>query len=56
MKTLPPKNGRVRTSGRSRGGVALRQLGWPHYWLLVAILGSGLVFYVLILLVVSAET
>ena len=55
MKTLPPKNGRVKTSGRSRG-VALRQLGWPHYWLLVAILGSGLAFYVLILVMVSAET
>lgn len=40
--------------GRSRRGsrpkAALRQLGWPHYWLLVSILASGLVFFVLILL------
>lgn len=45
------KDGRARPSGGGRSGVALRQLGWPHYWLLVSILGSGLAFFVLILLV-----
>ena len=49
------KNGRARPSGRNRSEVALRQLGWPHYWLLVSILGSGLVFFVLILLMIFPQ-
>ncbi|HZB24979.1 MAG TPA: hypothetical protein VE379_02525 [Vicinamibacterales bacterium] len=39
-----------RTRKGSRPKAALRQLGWPHYWLLVSILASGLLFFVLILL------
>ena len=45
---LEIRQGRTRRGSRPRA--ALRQLGWPHYWLLVSILGSGLVFFVLILL------
>ena len=42
----------TRAGRRSRPRAALRQLGWPHYWLLVSILGSGLVFFVMILMMV----
>ena len=49
MQLAPSKNGHLTRAVRSRTP-ALRQLGWPHYWLLVSILGSGLVFFVLILL------
>lgn len=43
-------NGTPMPSGRGRNQPALRQLGWPHYWLLVSILASGLLFFVLVLL------
>lgn len=49
METYPLKNGPGRALPRKRNPVALRQLGWPHYWLLVSILASGLMFFVLIL-------
>ena len=45
---LEIRQGRTRKGSRPKA--ALRQLGWPHYWLLVSILASGLLFFVLILL------
>ena len=53
METYPLKNGPGRAVPRKRSRVALRQLGWPHYWLLVSILASGLMFFILILLMTA---
>jgi hypothetical protein len=44
---LEIRQGRTRRGSRPKA--ALRQLGWPHYWLLVSILALGLLFFVLIL-------
>ncbi len=38
-------------SARPRRGNGLLQLGWLHFWLLIAILGSALALVVLVLFV-----
>ena len=55
MSSHPRRHGQTRgPAGRGRNRAALRQLGWPHYWLLVSILASGLAFFVLILVMHGA--